>query len=192
MLSASFYSALARSILAGEPEADAVAVRVRRTLGEDWRWIRSLAERYASAFGEQTRPRLRDVVRFLRADAGLNYAEHKYKKTLRIAEWVAEPARMQPVHAARGWAAPRIESVGELAAWLNLSEAELAWFADLRRMNARAKNAKFRHYHYRVLAEEEREYPVDRGAEGRLRELQRFIFARFWRKFLVMRRHMDF
>ena len=182
MLSASFYSALARSILAGEPEADAVAVRVRRTLGEDWRWIRSLAERYASAFGEQTRPRLRDVVRFLRADAGLNYAEHKYKKTLRIAEWVAEPARMQPVHAARGWAAPRIESVGELAAWLNLSEAELAWFADLRRMNARAKNAKFRHYHYRVLQKKSGSIRLIEAPKERLRELQRFLLREILEK----------
>jgi len=50
MLSPSFYSALARSILSGEPAADAVAARMRRTLGENWRWIRTLAERYVRAF----------------------------------------------------------------------------------------------------------------------------------------------
>ena len=114
-----FYSALARSILAGEPTAEAVAARMRRTLGENWRWIGNLAGRYARVFGGKTRPRLRDVIEFLRADDGLIYAKYKYRDKLRIAEWVTERARMQPVYAARTWAVPRIESVGELAAWLN-------------------------------------------------------------------------
>jgi hypothetical protein len=152
MLSSGFYSALARSILAGEPEADAVAARIRRTLGENWRWIRSLAERYAREFGGKTRPTRRDVIEFLRTDEGLNYAKYKYREKLRIANWVAEPARMQPVQAARAWAVPRIESVGELAAWLNVSPNELEWFADLKRMNARTRSGTLHHYHYRVLA----------------------------------------
>jgi len=37
------------------------------------------------------------------------------------------------------WQVPRIESAGELAAWLNVSASELEWFADLKRMNARTK-----------------------------------------------------
>ncbi|MGA2849288.1 MAG: hypothetical protein ABSE46_09845, partial [Terracidiphilus sp.] len=125
---------------------------MRRTLGENWRWIGNLAGRYARVFGGKTRPKRRDVIEFLRADDGLIYAKYKYRDKLRIAEWVTEPARMEPVHAARGWAVPRIESVGELAAWLNLSDIELEWFADLKRMNPRAKGGLLQHYHYRVLA----------------------------------------
>jgi len=175
MLSPSFYSALARSILAGEPAVNAVAARVRRTLGENWRWIRTLAERYEQVFGSGTRPRRREVMEFLWADNGLHHAKHKYKDKLRIAEWVAEPARMQPVDAARDWAAPRIESVGELAAWLCVSEGELEWFADLKRMNARTKNATIQHYHYRVLAKKFGSIRLIEAPKKKLKELQGVI-----------------
>jgi len=170
-----FYSALARSILAGEPTAEAVAARMRRTLGENWRWIGNLAGRYARVFGGKTRPRLRDVIEFLRADDGLIYAKYKYRDKLRIAEWVTERARMQPVYAARTWAVPRIESVGELAAWLNVSAIELEWFADLKRMNARARNGALQHYHYRVLAKKSGAIRLIEAPKERLRELQRVI-----------------
>jgi retron-type reverse transcriptase len=175
MPNTSFYSALARSILAGEPTAEAVAARMRRTLGENWRWIGNLAGRYAGAFGGNARPRRRDVIEFLRADDGLNYAKYKYKDKLRIAEWVTGPARMQPVHAARAWTVPRIESVGELAAWLNVSDIELEWFADLKRMNARAKRGELQHYHYRVLTKKSGNIRLIEAPKERLRELQRVI-----------------
>ncbi|MGA2653528.1 MAG: reverse transcriptase family protein [Terracidiphilus sp.] len=175
MPSTQFYSALARSILAGEPEADAVAVRIRRTLGENWRWIRTLAERYARAFGGKTRPTRRDVIEFLRTDEGINYAKYKYRDKLRIAEWLTEPARMQPVQAARAWAVTRIESVGELAAWFNVSPTELEWFADLKRMNARTKSETLQHYHYRVLAKKSGNIRLIEAPKEKLKELQRVI-----------------
>jgi retron-type reverse transcriptase len=175
MPSPSFYSTLARSILAGEPAADAVAVRMRRTLGENWRWIGNLAERYTRVFGGKTKPRHRNVIEFLRADDGLNYAKYKYRDKLRIAEWVTGTARMQPVHAARTWAVPRIESVGELAAWLNVSDIELEWFADLKRMNARAKSGVLQHYNYRVLAKKSGNIRLIEASKEKLRQLQRVI-----------------
>jgi retron-type reverse transcriptase len=184
MLSTTFYSALARSILAGEPAADAVAARMRRTLGENWRWIRNLAERYVRAFGAQVRPKRRDVVEFLRADDGLRYARHKYKGRLQIAQWVTEPARMHPADAARNWAVPRIESVGELAAWLCVSAGELEWFADLKRMNARTGNGDgpVSNYHYRVLAKKSGSIRLIEAPKKKLKELQRVILRELLEK----------
>jgi hypothetical protein len=175
MLSPGFYSALARSILAGEPAADAVTARMRRTLGENWRWIRNLANRYVHAYGGETRPKRRDVIEFLRGDDGLNYATRKYWDKLRIAEWITEPSQMQPVHAARSWAVPQIESVGELAAWLNVTETELEWFADLKRINARAKSGTIQHYHYRVLAKKSGDIRLIEAPKEKLKELQGVI-----------------
>ena len=148
---------------------------MRRTLGENWRWIGNLAGRYARAFDGKTRPKRRDVIEFLRADDGLIYAKYKYRDKLRIAEWVTEPARMEPVHAARMWAVPRIESVGELAAWLNVNDTELEWFADLKRMNARAKSGALQHYHYRVLAKKNGNIRLIEAPKEKLRELHRVI-----------------
>ncbi len=138
-------SVLARSFLAGEPVVEEVRARAVRTLGRPWRWLGPLAERYVEAFGSGTRPRHRHVVRFLRNDSGFEQARAKYRHELSIAEWIAEPQRMQPVAAVQAWKLPAIESVGELAEWLSLSGDELEWFADLKGLGNRLRNGKVQH-----------------------------------------------
>lgn len=184
MLNPSFYSAMARSILEGESSVDAVVERLRRTLGRKWRWIGPLARRYVRTFaaeapgvGVQIRPRRRDLVKFLRADEGLRDAENKYKGELRIAEWLTAPGGMQPADAARSWLIPKIETEGELAAWLGVSVNELEWFADLKRLNARIGNGDGRisHYHYRALKKNNGNIRLIESPKKRLKELQRVI-----------------
>jgi hypothetical protein len=184
MLSPSFYSALARSILSGAAEPNAIAARVRRTLGQNWRWVSGLAGRYVRAFGSQIRPRRRDVIEFLKSDEGLHYAKARYRKELRIAVWVGEPALMQPAEAARAWPIPRIESVGELAAWLNVSVIELEWFADLKRLNARVGNGDgpISHYHFRILAKKNGNIRLIEAPKEKLKELQRVILSELLEK----------
>jgi RNA-directed DNA polymerase len=184
MLNPSFYSAVAWSILAGEPDVDAMSVRMRRTLGRNWRWVRGLATRYVRVFGSQTRPRRRDVVGFLRADEGLHDAEVKYRGQLRIAQWLTEPERMQPVKAARDWAVPKIESAGELAAWLGVTASELEWFADLKRLNARiaSGDGPVSHYFYRVLAKKSGNIRLIEAPKSKLKELQQIILKELLEK----------
>ena len=90
-------SVLARSLLAGGPPVDEVHARAVRTLGRPWRWLRPLAQRYVENFGGGTRPRHRDVVRFLLEDEGFRRARAKYSGELSVAEWIAEPQLMQSV-----------------------------------------------------------------------------------------------
>jgi RNA-directed DNA polymerase len=184
MPSPSFYSSLARSILAAEPSVEAVSDRVRATVdpdptGKDWRWIRGLASRYVQKFAKQTRPRRRDVIEFLHADEGLRDAASRYQGQLRIARWIADPARMQPAQAARTWPVPPIATVGELAAWLGVSAGQLEWFADLKRLSARQGevDGPMSHYHYRVLAKPGGAIRLIEAPKKRLKELQRVILA---------------
>jgi RNA-directed DNA polymerase len=186
MLSPSFYSALARSILAGESSIEAVSARMRRTLGRNWRWTRPLAQRFVGAFAArgvhdqlQVRARRRDVVAFLRADEGLHAAVLKYNGEVRIAEWLAAPAAMQPAHAARTWPVPKIETPAELAAWLGVSMGEVEWFADLKRLNARTGSGEgpISHYHYRVLAKGNGNIRLIEAPKTRLKELQKIILS---------------
>jgi RNA-directed DNA polymerase len=106
MRASALISVLARSLLAGEPLTDQVHARAVRTLGKSWRWLRPLATRYVEAFAGRTRPRHRDVVQFLLQDPGFTRARQKYRYELKIAEWIPEPGRMQPVSAAQRWAFP--------------------------------------------------------------------------------------
>jgi len=151
MATAAVISALARSLLAGELEVEAT-----RTLGQNWRWLGPLAERYVTAFTGYTRPRHRDVVQFLRKDRGFRKALKKFGSQITVANWIAEPQRMRPVAAAARWEPPAIESVGDLATWLSVSVSELEWFADLKHLNRRAP--KLQHYHYRILPKRSAEF----------------------------------
>ena len=177
MLDPAVISVLARSFLAGEPIADDVHMRAARTLGRPWRWLRPLAHRYVEAFAGRTRPRHRDVVQFLLADDGFQFAQSKYGHEVSIAQWLTEPQRMQPVPAARRWSLPVIESAGSLAEWLSLSDGELEWFADLKGLGNKLRNPKLQHYRYRILPKRSGGIRLTESPKPRLKELQRRILS---------------
>ena len=198
-------SVLARSLLAGEATVEAVHERAVRTLGRPWRWLRPLAARYAAAFGGKARPRHRDVVLFLRNDSGLRRAwakcrdelsirslfsvnssgnrvarglvEAPLRHHLSVAQWLAEPQRMQPVSAAERWDLPIIETAGDLADWLSLSTDDLEWFADLKALGNKLRNLKLQHYHYSIRAKRSGGVRLIEIPKPRLKELQRRILA---------------
>lgn len=170
-------SVLARSFLAGEPIADEVSARAAQTLGRSWRWLPPLARRYVEAFAGRTRPRHRDVIRFLLQDKGFARVRAKYRHELTIADWLVEPQRMQPVAAAQRWKLPVIETIAELADWLCLSIPELDWFADLKALGYKQANPKIEHYHYRLLAKRSGGVRLIESPKTYLKELQRQILA---------------
>jgi hypothetical protein len=127
-------SALARCFLAGEPDVEGILTRATDMLGKRHRWLKPLALRYVEAFGGETRPRRRDVIRFL--------SEDRLKFSVR--RWVTAEAKMQPVAAAEAWEIPLLETVGALTDWLHLDPGQPEWFADLRGIG-------HEHYYYRLL-----------------------------------------
>lgn len=177
MRTSAVISALARSLLAGELTVDDVEARGVRTLGRRWRWLRPLAGRYVEAFAGRTRPRHRDVVRFLLNDPGFQHARAKYRNEISIAEWLAEPQRMQPVAAAQHWDLPVIESTGSLADWLCLSIGELEWYADLKALGYKHPKPKLHHYHYRVLSKRSGGVRLVESPKSNLKALQRRILS---------------
>ena len=170
-------SVLARSLLTGEQNIDRVHARGVRTLGRSWAWLRPLARHYVEAFSGRTRPRHRDVVQFLLHDRGFRRARSKYRHEIFVAEWLAEPQRMQPTAKAQHWDLPVIESVGDLAAWLSLSPAELEWFADLKGLGNKLRNPKLQHYHYRILLKRSGGVRLIESPKSRLKDLQRRILS---------------
>jgi RNA-directed DNA polymerase len=177
MLTSTHLNVMARAILSGEQEIDAVAVRLVHVLGRNWRWIRPLAGRYRETFAGHIRPRRREVVRFLRVDPGLVEASEKYRSQIRILHWIAGPPSMQPVTAAETWPVPRIETVGGLAEWLELTPTELQWFADLKGLGYKRPQTRLEHYHYRVLAKRTGSIRLIETPKPHLKGLQRRILS---------------
>jgi hypothetical protein len=182
MRDSSLLNALAMSFLAGEPTVEQVIDRSGHMLGQPWRWLPPLAQRYVNAFAGRTRPRLREVVEFLLHDPGFRRARSKYRHELLVEHWLTEPAQMQPVAAAKRWDVPAIESAGALAEWFGLDPSRLRWFADLKGLGYKKNRPQLRHYHYRVLAKAYGNIRLIEAPKPRLKELQRQILARILEK----------
>jgi hypothetical protein len=165
--------ALAASFLAGEPELDSIAGRAAHTLGRPYRWLRPLAARYLKAFAGQTRPRHRDVVRFLKQDPAFT----RHRRRLAVEHWLPEPQRMQPVAAAAAWDIPPLESVGALAEWLRITASELAWFADLKALTYKNPSPRLTHYHYRIRTKPSGDERLIESPKPRLKAIQRQILT---------------
>jgi RNA-directed DNA polymerase len=167
--------ALARSLLGGELSVDAVCVRAARTLGRDWNWLRPLALRYVQTFEGRVRPRHRDVIEFLKQDRGFRRAIGRYEHRIRVAEWLPETPRIQPIPAAQDWNLPAIATVADLADWLSLFPTELDWFADLKHLNNR--RPKLQHYHYRLLVKRSGGVRLIETPKATLKALQRRVLS---------------
>jgi hypothetical protein len=173
---------LAKSFLAGKPALEEIVVRGSRTLGRSWRWLRPLVRRYVEVFAGKTRPRRREVVRFLLQDQGFERAWSKYSRELSVAQWLTEPQQMQPVPAVEAWGIPVIESVGSLADWLQLNVSDLQWFADLKGLGYKSRNPLLGHYHYRILPKPFGSIRLIEAPKPRLKQLQRQILDRILRR----------
>ncbi len=166
-----------------------IAARASRSLGRNWRWLKPLIRRYLEEFGLDARPRRRDVVAFLKADEGLRDALHRYGGRVCTVEWRVGPVLMHPVHAARTWNVPAIESAGSLAVWFNLRPGELDWFADLKRLATRPGQKKregaLSHYHYRILAKDGGSVRLIEAPKQHLKMLQKRILTEILEKIPV-------
>jgi RNA-directed DNA polymerase len=178
MWSPTLVGVLASSFLAGEQTVEQIVARSTQTLGKHWRWLRPLAQRFVAAFEDRTRPGHRDVIRFLVNDSGFERACSKYYYELSLKQLLFEPQPMQPVAAARAWAVPAIETVGDLAVWLQLDPGQLDWFADLAGLAHQNNRPRLDHYHYRLLTKRYGNIRLIEAPKPRLKELQRQILSR--------------
>jgi RNA-directed DNA polymerase len=177
MVRSLFLKQLARSFLSGEPTVDQIVARASRTLGKSRRWLKPVAKRYVQHFSGRTRPRLREVVEFVDNDRAFRRIWLKRSRGMRIAQWITEPQKMQPVKAAEGWNLPAIESVGVLSEWLGVNVSELEWFADLKGLTHRHPSTQLSHYHYRILNKQSGIRLIE-APKRQLKQLQTQILAR--------------
>jgi RNA-directed DNA polymerase len=169
---------LATAFATGEQTIEEVTSRAARTLGRPWRWLRPLARRYLRAFEGRTRPRLREVVRFFKADVVFRRARIRHRRKLSIDSWLAEPQQMLPVAAANTWDVRPILSPGDLADCLQVTPAELDWFADLKGLTNRAgAGPRLRHYHYRLLQKGSGGIRLIEAPKSSLKAMQRNILT---------------
>lgn len=132
--------AIAYAALDGEWAAGGIALRIAAALGEPPRsWMRALAKYLAKL----PRPDADEAAQHI----GGHLSSAKARARARVRRWFTPQRTMRPSR----FAAPPITNVRELADLLEVPIDHVEWLADARRMNVRARDAKLRHYSYRIV-----------------------------------------
>lgn len=178
----SLVSILARAFLAGPPAVKNIVARSSVVLGKQYRWLRPLAKRYVKTIESKTRPRQRDVARFISEDPQFRRIWLQYKHGMSVARWLTGPQQMQPVPAARTWPIPEIDTVKTLADWLGVTVEKLYWLADLKGLALKSTESRLRHYHYRILAKISGNIRLIESPKPELKRLQRQVLVQILEK----------
>jgi len=140
---------IAVTLLRGDWQVEAIAGRTANLLGKRYRWISPLAKRLCNHFGSARRPRLSELVDFLRSDRRLRRALEKDEPD--ILDWLLEPDVMQPITPAESWQIPSITTDGQLAEFVGVTNSDLIWLADAKSLHAKTPKRYSGHYCYHLV-----------------------------------------
>jgi RNA-directed DNA polymerase len=171
---------IARAFALGPLDGAAMIERAMVTTNEPARRLAPLAQKVARAFGDTTRPRVRDI-------AALPWRDREWLRTQLTAE---PPVRrrgrasrldptpvMVPVTTAREWPLPALTTLADLSTWLGITLDELAWFSNCAGFGAAQFESPRHHYHYRLSAKPHGGIRVLEAPQRRLKALQRQILT---------------
>ncbi|HMJ11343.1 MAG TPA: reverse transcriptase family protein [Polyangiaceae bacterium] len=175
MIPADFSEGLASALLDGAWSSSELESRARVALGSRPRWLRPLCARVLASFPEPP-AETRSLALHLEQDARLAAALKRAGRMPRIRRWFLPEPRMaaRPV-ALASIALPPIDRLGTLADMLSLSPAQLAWFADVRGLNAARASEQLSHYHYRWVAKRSGGYRLLETPKLRIKRMQRWL-----------------
>ena len=161
-----FINALVDICLTGQWQRAALLARLVHAFQAPDEWQQALAERLIEAF--EYRPSSEALSHFLTHDAALLQVRREQRPLVRV---YALPDITAPVPSAL----PQLRNTRDLAQWLQLSETDLAWFADRSGRHARSQTQPLRHYHWRCLPKRRGGYRLLEIPKCTLKALQRRI-----------------
>ena len=167
---------LAAAIASGRLTEREVMTRASRALGRSWRWLGPFVRRIVEHFGTGTRPLRFCLERFILADEG--FLKACRKQTMAVTPELRSPPRMAPAPGPpQEWGVPEFQTPHELALRLNLTPGELAWFADVRGLEAKVPPGPLRHYVYRWRRKKHGWPRLIESPKQRLKAIQRWILS---------------
>ncbi|RFU47563.1 RNA-directed DNA polymerase [Paraburkholderia sp. DHOC27] len=169
--------AIADAMLAGPPEPDALVARMTAALGVRADWMTGIARTTSRRFAARWEHVKRDeLLRMIAATESFQLAwhnEHQRPVVVRVLkrapQQVAPPPRLAHV------ALPQLPTLGDLAAWLEVDDADLGWFADQWRVMPQASSTPLHHYSYKAIEKRDGRCRLIEMPKSRLRDLQRKI-----------------
>jgi len=95
---------------------------------------------------------------------------------VQIRHWqFPEPAMVAPLPALAQLSIPTLTCLGDLATWLEINSAQVAWLADEHRYQRRASSPRLHHYHYTWIPKRAGAYRLLEAPKAGLKSIQRRI-----------------
>jgi RNA-directed DNA polymerase len=158
--------ALAGAFLAGPWTAEDLVVRGGRAFARRPRWMRPLVAEVLAAYHRPPADRQRELAAYVE----LVLEElHGRAAAPAVRRWLQAERAMAPAP----WPVPALPTVGDLAAFLELDHAQLAWLADVRGLERRVADERLRHYRYAWLPRPGGPPRAIERPKARLKALQR-------------------
>jgi RNA-directed DNA polymerase len=150
----------------GEWEPFAMAARARRALGRR-AWLETVAIDVLRAYHRRPLDRPRELIAYVAI------VLEELRPRPRLPPRVLREPIFHPEVVRARWPVPRIDTIGDLAAWLGLELGELEWFADVRGLERIVDDERLHHYRYARLPRSSGPPRVIEAPKPRLKALQR-------------------
>jgi RNA-directed DNA polymerase len=159
---------LAAAFLDGPWGINALVARGADGLGRRARGLLHLARAVIRRFPDPPIGQSEDLAAFIDELSTLG--------AVHIRHWhFPEPAMAEPLPALAQLAIPLLTCGGDLAAWLKINSAQLAWLADEHRYQRRASSFQLAHYHYTWIPKRSGAYRLLEAPKAGLKLIQRRI-----------------
>lgn len=164
---------LAEASSAGQWNEQELVDRAGTVLDPRPTWVLPVSREVLGVYPRPPADRPRELSRLIeRLLEGLKVPEEEPEpEPPQIRRWLLATPQM----ARRRWPVPEISSLAELAEFLNLSDGELAWLADVRGLERTSPDERLHNYWYGTIARTGRAVRVIERPKHRLKELQRRI-----------------
>lgn len=171
---------IADALVAADNNKGTAKARLKQALGRDWGWFDSLMPTLHRTFGavggNALAPLYEPLAEVILRHRGFMRAwdDAPNPPPRVVARFVAPRAMQKPVFALADCAVPDLPTVFDLARWLDLTVAELDWFA-AHGGYAHASSEALRHYRYQWVPKRSGSLRLLEIPKSRLKEIQRRI-----------------
>ena len=141
---------LASCFLSGDWSAPGMEAAALSAMGEESapQWLRDLVAEILAQATTPYPPSMGKLSRLIQASTALHALMASEAKLPDFEELVEPPLRFLPTPAFRDSGVPRLVTLHDLSAWLNLPVPQVEWLADVEGYRASAASEPTRHYRY--------------------------------------------